>query len=82
MASCLKAIFHFGIKGELRIISLAAEILISNLTISLVYLKFGLNIFYFLRWKKRLLRRFTPCNDKKGVDAWLMLSLFYIRQRV
>jgi len=33
-------------QGELRIVSLAAEILVSNLTILLVYLKFGLNIFY------------------------------------
>ena len=35
-------------QGELRIVSLAAEILVNNFTILLVYLKFGLNIFYFL----------------------------------
>jgi len=52
IASCLKVTFHFETKGELRIVSFAAEILVSNFTILLVYLNFGLNIFYFLRWKK------------------------------
>ena len=45
MASRLKVTSHFGINGELSIISRDADTLVSSLTISFVYLKFGLNIF-------------------------------------
>jgi len=44
IASRLKATSHLGIRAELRITSLATEILVSNRTILFVYLKFGLNI--------------------------------------
>ncbi|MBA7672797.1 hypothetical protein ES703_80984 [subsurface metagenome] len=44
MASHLRVTSHLGIKGELRIISLAADILVSNRTILLVCLNLGLNI--------------------------------------
>jgi len=44
IASRLKATSHLGIRGELKITSLAAEILVSNRTISFVYLNIGLNI--------------------------------------
>jgi hypothetical protein len=72
--------FHFGIKGEFKITSLAAEILVSNLTVSLVYLNFGLNIFYFLSINIKC--RFLEFRQIDRRDACPTLSLFYIRQRV
>jgi len=50
MASHLKVTSHFGINGELSIISLDADILASNLMILFVYLKFGLNISILLQY--------------------------------
>jgi hypothetical protein len=52
MVSRLKATSHPGIKGELRITSLAADILVSSRTISFVYLNLGLNICSSLQAQK------------------------------
>jgi hypothetical protein len=41
IASRLKVTSHFGIKGELRIVSLAEDIRVSNLTILFVYVNLG-----------------------------------------
>ena len=69
MASRLKMTLHFGIKGELRIVSLAAEILVSHFTVLLVYLNFSLNIFYILHWKKRLRRLSLASSQSEITDG-------------